>query len=268
VGSRQDPAWRLSAAAGDEWGAPGLPVAVGLLLWEAASRGLGSRLLPSFSSVAAAVWQMARHGALLPALAASLGSLAAGLLAAIVLGVGAGLCMARSDIVEHAVEMYFDALMAAPTLVYVPVLFALFGVTRLTQVVVIFLYGFFVIAATTLTGIRAVDRRLVDMARAFGASERQIFWTVALPAAGPFALSGLRLGTMRAVKGMVVGEMIIALSGLGALLKTSGAQFDLTRVLAVLLVIVVVSLAANLFVAALARRVLGARFVRPPAGRA
>ena len=153
--------------------------------------------------------------------------------------------MARSYTVEHMTGIYFDALMAAPTLIYVPVLFAVFGVTRGAQVATVFIYAVFVITATTSSGIKAVDRRLIEMARAFGATERQVLVASAASGIGALRARRLRLGTMRAVKGMVVGEMIIALSGLGALLKAYGAQFDMRGVLAVLLVIVLVSIASN-----------------------
>jgi NitT/TauT family transport system permease protein len=189
-----------------------------------------------------------------------------GLSAASVVGILVGVLMARSATIGHLIGIYFDALMAAPTLTYVPVLFALFGITRATQVAVIFTYAFFVIAGTTCSGVRAVDQRLVDMASTFGASERQIFWTVALPGARPFVLTGLELGTTRAVKGMVVGEMMIALSGLGAMLRAYGAQFDIRRIFALLLVIILVAVGSNMLVGALGRRFLGRRstHVREP----
>jgi ABC-type nitrate/sulfonate/bicarbonate transport system permease component len=227
----------------------------GAALWEIAGRLLDSRF-PPFSAVVRAVIELTRDGALFQPLATSLGSLALGLTGAAVVGMTVGLLMARSYVFEHMFGIYFDALMSAPTLIYVPVFFALFGISRGSQVAVVFAYAFFVIAATTNAGVRGVDKRLIEMARAFGASERQIFWRVALPAARPLVLTGLRLGTTRAVKGMIVGEMIIALSGLGAMLKSYGAQFDMTGVLAVLLVIVIVSVTTNALVGALGRRLV------------
>jgi NitT/TauT family transport system permease protein len=252
VGPRQSAAVNLT---------PAYSLAAGAALWEVVARFIGAERFPPFSAVVAVVIEMTIDGRLLEPLAASLASLTVGLLAAAVVGTLVGLLMARSYVLEHMGGIYFDALMAAPTLIYVPVLFALFGVTRAAQVATVFIYGFFVIAATTNSGIRAVDRRLIDMARAFGASERQIFWTVALPASAPVVLTGLRLGTMRAVKGMVIGEMIIALSGLGAMLKAYGSRFDMTGVLAVLLVIILISVGSNLIVGALARKITGIRSI-------
>jgi len=248
----------VPSTGGGGWGQY-VSLAAGAAAWEAGGRMLGSARLPPFSSVLESAAQMAWRGDLLAPLAASLGSLTIGYLAAAAAGVLAGALMARSYVVEHLVDVYFDAFMASPVLVYVPVLFALFGVTRTSQVAVVFTYAFFIIAATTNAGIRDADPRLGEMARAFGASERQIFWSVALPAALPTLLTGLRLGMARAVKGMVVGEMVIALSGLGAALKGFGARFDIEGTLAVLLVILLVSIGCSALVRALGRTLVSDR---------
>jgi ABC-type nitrate/sulfonate/bicarbonate transport system permease component len=108
----------------------------------------------------------------------------------------------------------------------------------------------------TEAGLRGVDRRLVEMARAFGASEGQVFRRVVVPAAVPSVLTALRVGAARAVKGMVVGEMVIALGGLGARLKVSGSRFDMTGVLAVLLVVLAISLSVNALMRGLETRLL------------
>jgi ABC-type nitrate/sulfonate/bicarbonate transport system permease component len=240
-------------------GLPWIPLAAGAAVWETAARLAGSGRFPPFSSVLESAAQMAWRGELAGALAASLGGLAIGYVGAVVTGVLAGALMARSRLVERTFDVYFDALMAAPTLIYVPVFFALFGVTRVSQIAVVFAYAFFIIAATTHAGIRDVDRRLIEMARAFGASERQVFWRVALPAAEPAVLTGLQLGAARAVRGMVIGEMLIALSGLGAILRGYGARFEVDGVLAVILVILLVSAGTNALVGAVGRRLIRGR---------
>src|SRR5439155_258545 len=77
------------------------------------------------------------------------------------------------------------------------------------------MFSFFVIVVNTLTGVRSTDPSLVEMARSFGAGEFALFGRVYLPSALPAVMLGLRLGVVQAVKGMVVGEMLISLVGLG-----------------------------------------------------
>ena len=235
---------------------------LGALLWEVLAMAIAQFPFPRLSAVVGAALELAATGTLFPALGASLVSLAFGFTAAVVLGMGLGMAIGRSRTVEHLVDVYLDAVMSAPTLIYVPVFFALFGVSRASQVAVVFAYAFFIIVETTASGVRSTDQRLIDMARAFGASRRQLFRSVALPAAAPFVLTGLSLGMTRAVKGMVVGEMVISLTGLGAMLRTRGARFDLEGVLALLLVIVVVSVVCNAAVDAAGRRLFRRALVR------
>ena len=83
------------------------------------------------------------------------------------------------------------------------------------------------------------------MATAFGASRWEVFWRIQTPAALPIIFAGLRLGMGRAVKGMLNGEMYIAVLGLGALVEQYGAAFDASNVLALSAVVVAVGLAGN-----------------------
>jgi NitT/TauT family transport system permease protein len=229
---------------------------LGALAWEIAASTSGRFPLPALSDVITTTVELATQGMLLPALRASLFGLAIGYAAAALIGVLLGAAIGLSRTVEHLVDVYLDAIMSAPTLIYVPVFFALFGVSRASQIAVVFAYAFFVIVETTAAGVRATDRRLVDMARSFGAGRRQVLARVALPSAAPFVLTGLSLGMTRAVTGMVVGEMVIALTGLGAMLRTRGARFDLEGVLSLLLVIVVVSVLCNAAVDEVGRRLV------------
>jgi NitT/TauT family transport system permease protein len=232
-----------------------IAIALALVIWEFLGRALHFPFLPPFSRVLAAGWELTLSGKILANLAASLASLALGYTLAAVLGVAVGALMGRYRKVEYLFDPYVNAFLASPSLIYVPILFALFGVSRASQVAIVFIYAFFIIVVNTMTGIRMVDGALLEMARSFGAGERQIFWRVMLPAALPTTMAGLRIGMARAVKGMINGEMFIALIGLGALLRTYGGRFDAEKVLGILLYIVAVALIGAGLVQAIDRRV-------------
>jgi NitT/TauT family transport system permease protein len=183
-----------------------------------------------------------------------LSSLAVGFGLAVAVGLPLGALMGRYRAVEHLFDLYLYAFLATPNLIYVPILFALFGVGREAQVALVFLYAFFVILANTMTGVQASDAALEEMARSFGAREPHLLRRVVLPGALPMVMAGLRLGMGRAVKGMINGEMFIALTGLGALIRTYGGRFEADKVLGVLLVIVALAVAAVGLVQALERR--------------
>ena len=134
-------------------------------------------------------------------LLASVSSLLIGFSLSTFFGVTVGALMGRYRTVEHLLDLYLDAFLASPSLIYVPILFAFFGVGRATQIGVVFLYSFFVIVAYTMTGVRSVDKALIEMARSFGANEGHLFSKITLPAAFPSILTGLRIAAGRAVKG-------------------------------------------------------------------
>jgi NitT/TauT family transport system permease protein len=233
-----------------------LALLVGVAAWEVAGRALHYSFLPPFSNVLRAALELIASGQILGYLGASLVSLMVGYGLAVSSGVLLGLLMGRYRWVEYIFEMYINAFLAAPKIVFIPILYALFGVGRGTQVAVVFLSAFFIIVINTMGGIRNVDVSYVEMARAFGASERQLFWKVLLPGALPLTMAGLRLGVGRAVKGMIKGEMFIALFGLGALLRKYGGRFDSERVFAILLVVISVALICTFAVRIIERRVI------------
>jgi NitT/TauT family transport system permease protein len=228
-------------------------VAVGglVIAWEIVGRLDVSMFVPPLSRVAAKWWQLAVDGTLARAASSSLLSLVKGFVPAAMLGVLVGLAMGRFTVVRHLLDGWVNALMSAPLSALVPVLIALFGVRDTVVAASVFMFSFFVIVVNTLTGVRGTDRSLVDMARAFGAGELALFGRIYLPAALPTVMLGLRLGIVQAVKGMVVGEMLISLVGLGERLIYYGNTFLITELYAVILsVLALAVLAAQLAQAA------------------
>jgi ABC-type nitrate/sulfonate/bicarbonate transport system permease component len=232
-----------------------LALLAGAAVWEVAGRALHYSFLPPFSNVLLAAARLIASGQVLGYLASSLLALLIGYALAVVSGVTLGVLMGRYRRVEYAFDMYIYALLATPKIALVPVLFAIFGVSRTVQIAVVFLSSFFIIVVSTMGAIRTVDATYVEMARSFGAKERQLFWKVLLPATLPLTMAGLRLGMGRAVRGMINGEMFIAVFGLGGLLRLYASQFDAEKVFAILLVVISVALICSSIVQAVERRV-------------
>jgi len=236
---------------------------IGGVVWEIAGRTLHYSFLPPLSNVLRAALGLLASGQILGYVAASLVSLVIGYGLAASGGILLGLLMGRYRTVEYVIEPYVGALLTAPKLVFVPILYAFLGIGRGIQVAVVFLSAFFIIVINTMAGIRSVDASWIEMARAFGAKERQLFWKVLLPGALPLIMAGLRLGMGRAVKGMIRGEMYIALFGMGALLRKYGSRFDSESVFAILLVVVALALVCSYAVQLVERRLTGWTEPRP-----
>jgi NitT/TauT family transport system permease protein len=221
---------------------PVVSLLVGILAWEVAGRAAAFRFLPPFSRVVRAAAALIVSGEIVAPLLSSLASLLAGYGSAVVFGISLGMLMARRPWIEFLLTPYLNALLATPKLALVPVLYAIFGLSRFIQVLVIFLSAFFVIALNTMRGIQTIDPATIEMARAFGAGNRQLFRRVLLPGALPLTVAGLRLAMGHAFRGMVNAEMLVALFGLGAMLRAYGGRFEVEKVFAILLVIINVAL--------------------------
>jgi NitT/TauT family transport system permease protein len=229
------------------------------LAWEAVGRGARFAFLPPLSSVLAALWRLVMDGEILGNLAPSLVSLLVGYALAAGLGLALGAQMALRPALDRVLDPYVSAMLAAPNLAFVPILAALLGAGRVTQVAIVFLYAFFLVTATTAAALRMADAALIDMARSLGAAERQLFWKILVPGSAPMLFAGLRVGMVRAVKGMIGGEMLVAANGLGALARVYGSRFEAERALAVLLVVTLVALAGAELIRALEPRVVERR---------
>ncbi len=228
---------------------------LGIVVWEIAGQLLRFSFLPPFSAAINATWRMTASGEIPRNIVASLTALFIGYLLAVLVGVPIGLLMGRYRRLDYALDPFLSILLASPSILFVPILFSIFGTSRLTQVFLVFLYVLIIVTINSRAGIRMVDSSHVEMARSFGATERQILKHILLPGSLPMVMSGLRLGMGRGVRAMINGEMLIVLVGLGALLRQYGSRFDAASVYGLLLVVIAVALVCTSFVQWLERRV-------------
>jgi NitT/TauT family transport system permease protein len=104
---------------------------------------------------------------------------------------------------------------------------------------------FFLTFFTTLSGIRSVDPALVDVARVVGANERQIFRYVMLPGAAAWVINGLKMSLPYALIGVIVGEFLVASSGLGYRLNFYSTSYNTNGTFAMLLVMMALMMGLN-----------------------
>jgi ABC-type nitrate/sulfonate/bicarbonate transport system permease component len=150
---------------------------------------------------------------------------------AVVIGVPLGILMGWYSRLNAVLEPFVSALYATPRIALLPLVMIWFGIGIMSKIAIVFLGAIFPILVNTITGVRTIDADFVKVARSFGASDRQLFLTVALPSSVPMLLTGLRLGLGHALVGIVVGEMYGATHGLGFLIAVSGARFQTDKVM-------------------------------------
>ena len=226
-------------------------------VWEIAGRLADSMLIPPLTKIGAAWYKLLLGGKLLPNLAATLWTMVIGFMLAVLVGIVVGLLMGRFRTVEHFLDLYVNSLMSAPTTAFVPVLILWFGLGVQSRIAVVFLFAVFVVIINTMTGVKQVDNVLLEMARSFGAKEKETFVKIILPAAMPAIMAGVRLAMGRAVKGIVTAEMLLTLTGIGAMIMQYGSAFATDALFAVILTILTVAMIAMKVVKMLDRRLTG-----------
>jgi sulfonate transport system permease protein len=179
-------------------------------------------LLPAPSDVVGALFSLGTAD-VLGHVAASTVRVGLGFVIGALLGLLAGALVGLSRTAEALLEPSFQALRAIPSLAWVPLLLLWLGIDEAPKLVLIAIGAFFPIYMGTLSGIRDVDRKLVELARLYGLGGVALARRVLLPAASPAVLTGLRNGLSLAWMFMVAAELIAATRGLGYLL-TDGRE--------------------------------------------
>lgn len=207
-------------------------LAVFLAVWEIASRaGLVDPLFASSPSlIVAKLVEMVADGSIWPHVAATASVTAAGFALAVAVGVPVGILMGRSELINATVEPFVAALYASPQVAFLPLLIIWLGIGFTSKVALVFIGSVIIMIINTETGVAQVDPRLIETARSFTASERQVLTKIVLPAALPIILAGMRLAIGRALVMVVVAEIYASNRGLGYLIFQAGGMYDTAQV--------------------------------------
>ncbi|MEX0763241.1 MAG: ABC transporter permease subunit [Dehalococcoidia bacterium] len=135
-------------------------------------------------------------------------------LVCVLIGVPLGIAAARSDLVESVIRPVLDAMQTTPAFVYLVPVVMLFSVGTVAGVIATIIFASPPIIRLTNLGIRQVDSEVVEAARAFGATSRQILTEIQIPLALRTIMAGMNQTLMLAIS-MVVIAAIIGAGGLG-----------------------------------------------------
>ena len=154
-----------------------------------------------------------------------------GYFAAVALGIPLGLFAGWYRRVNYFFDPWLNFMNALPRVALMPLIVLWVGIGIWSKVIVVFLGVFFTVVINTLQGVRTVDKRLLDVATSFNASQRRIFTSVVLRGSVPFILAGLRLGIGRALIGVIVGELYSANAGIGYMITVASHTLQTDRLL-------------------------------------
>ena len=199
------------------------------VVWEIVGRLDLVFLLPPFTEVLAAAVELVQLPAWQTATITTLRAFAIGMALAIAVGIPLGMLMGRVKIADDLLGMWVNIFSSAPLSAIVPVLMILFGFGETTIVAAVFLFAIWIIVLDTRAGVRHVSPSLIEMARSYGASRPALYRKIIVWAALPEILAGIRLGLIRGVKGVIIGQLLVAIVGYGALFETFSRNFRMAQ---------------------------------------
>jgi ABC-type nitrate/sulfonate/bicarbonate transport system permease component len=215
-------------------------VVVVLAVWQYIGMKEGDFFLAPPTSVAGAAVEVVAEGELWDVIGSTLFGIVIGFAIAAVIGVAIGTLMGTSKSASTALNPVVSAGYVVPEAAIVPLLIIWFGLGMEPRVISVVLFAVFEIIVSTYAGVRNVDRVLPEVARSFGASQSQLFRKVTCMAALPYIFSGLRMGAARAVKGMVVAELLFAATGVGGAIQDGANAYQTDKVMVYVIVITLI----------------------------
>ena len=228
-----------AAAAAALWRRRGLTLAslaVFFSLWQLSGLVLNQLLISTPVEVAKAEVQILSEGYLIRDLLEGFREMYIGWGAAIVVGISAGLLMGRYRFMERVLGLYVDLMNGTPGIALVPLMIIWLGLGLRTRVVFIFFVTLWPMLLNSVVGVKNVSRGYIEVGQTFGLNESQLMWKIAIPAAIPYILAGLRISAGRAVIALIIGQIEVASVGLGKLLLDLGMSFQTPKFFAVFMV--------------------------------
>lgn len=215
------------------WAAPLLVPVLFFIVWESMATLVGNSLiLPPLEEIGALLAHPLDNVIAMGTLAGNIGislvRVLCGYAAAVLLGVPLGVAMGYYAGLHRLLNLFLGMFRPIPPLAWVPLVLAWFGVSslatamglprselyyylnnlKISMLFIIFIGALFPILTSAVHGVQTVNRTLVDSARVLGASERDIFTKILLPAAAPSIVNGLRIGLGVAWMCLVSAEML------------------------------------------------------------
>jgi NitT/TauT family transport system permease protein len=208
-------------------------------------------VVPSLPIIGTALIRLLSSGDFYWNLWVTIDEIAAGLLIGGLSGLVAGLVVGANKFIAKAFEPYLYYLGPTPKIIFFPVMIMWFGTGSGSKVAMGAVSCFFPIALNVAAGMRQIDQVLIRVGKSFRANPWQMALKIYLPAMRHPILNGLRLGLGVALIGTLLAETKLSKYGVGSLVMSAYAVFDMPRMYAILIVLFVLAIGANALVARL-----------------
>ena len=233
-------------------------LAVFIAAWQVlADRGMINPLF--FSSpkqVLADMAEMFSTGYIMPHIGITLYAAFLGLFYGIVLGTAIALIVGNNRVLAHILEPIFVGIHGLPLLALGPLFVVWFGIGIKSKIFMATISVFFLVFFNIYAGFKDVDIQLIQTLKLMRASKIQLMTKVILPSCIPWLIASLKAGVGAAVRGAIVGEYLGATAGLGWVIQSAGGYYNITRVIACVIVLMVIMFILNAIVSWIDRKAL------------
>lgn len=200
---------------------------------------------PSPIKIAQVFETLIRDHTLGSAVLTSVTRLAIGFGISLVLGFLLALIMLRFKSLQENLSPLLLGLQALPNVCWVPLAILWFGLRESTILFVVVIGSTFAITLAIESGIKNVKSIYLKAAQTMGAKGLKTYRNVAFPAALPEIIGGLKQGWAFAWRGLIAGEMLTQVNGLGEILVVGRERADINQIVAIMVVIIVLGLTVN-----------------------
>lgn len=218
-----------------------------LTFWEFYARRNGevSLLLPAPSGVIAYLFSALQDGTLLEAIFVTLKRLFLGYFTSLIVGIPAGLLIARYQFFEDTLGVLALGFQTLPSICWAPLALLWFGQTETAMFFIVVMGSIWSIMLSTDAGVRHVPPIFVKAARTMGSKGLHTWFSVILPSSFPFIISGMKQGWAFAWRSLMAAEIYITILtgfGLGSLLHYGREMHDMDAVVGIMFVIILIGL--------------------------
>lgn len=218
--------------------------------------GAISRLVMSRPSVIAArLWTDIVTAEFWEAFATSVMEVLLALFFSLLIGIGVGYVLYRYKLFREAVEPMLVAFYSAPAVLLYPVFLTFFGQGTMTVVTMAVVLGSVPIAINIAVGLAGIAPIWRKVGRSLNASNRQMLFSILVPAATPIIVTGFRLGLTFALVGVIALEFLTYSGGLGKLVSWRYFVFDTEGVFAAITLVMTIAIIINTLLNLLESRV-------------
>lgn len=167
----------------------------------------------------------------------------AGFLISLVLGIFLAVLVSASRFARDALYPNIVFFQLIPKIALAPLFIVWLGIGSESRVTFSVFISFFPVVVATLAGLTSVDRDLLRLCKAVGATDSKVYTRVRFPVAVPHIFAGLKIAITFAMIGVIVGEFITAQAGLGYMILFAASQADMPLIFASIALLCVIGLA-------------------------